>query len=78
MKRLDIVFGEVKDLPEDALWKLSGVTSNERYTTRAEKDQLAAKQVTIGRPRGHARGTDPDSEERQVVGHDTGRAPRHL
>jgi hypothetical protein len=50
VKRLDIVIGEVKELPEDALWKLSGVTSNERYITRAEKDQLAAKQLTIGRP----------------------------
>lgn len=50
VKRLDIVIGEVKELPEDALWKLSGVTSNERYVTRPEKDQLAAKQVTIGRP----------------------------
>lgn len=49
VKRLDIVIGEVKELPEGALWKLSGVTSNERYITRAEKDQLAAKQVTIGR-----------------------------
>jgi chlorite dismutase len=44
-----IVIGEVKELPENALWKLSGVTSNERYVTRPEKDQLAAKQVTIGR-----------------------------
>jgi chlorite dismutase len=44
VKRLDIVIGEV-----NALWKLSGVTSNERYVTRPEKDQLAAKQVTIGR-----------------------------
>jgi hypothetical protein len=50
VKRLDIVIGEVKELPENALWKLSGVTSNERYVTRPEKDQLAAKQVTIGRP----------------------------
>ena len=50
VKRLDIVIGEVKELAEDALWKLSGVTSNERYTSRAEKVQLAAQQVTIGRP----------------------------
>lgn len=50
VKRLDIVIGEVEELPEDALWKLSGLTSNERYITRAEKDQLVAKQVTIGRP----------------------------
>ena len=50
VKRLDIVIGEVKELPEDALWKLTGVTSNERYLTRPEKVQLAAKQVTIGRP----------------------------
>jgi hypothetical protein len=50
VKRLDIVIGEVKELPEDALWKLAGVTSHERYVTRAEKNELAAKQVTIGRP----------------------------
>ncbi len=49
VKRLDIVIGDVKELPDGALWKLSGLTSNERYITRAEKDQLAAKQVTIGR-----------------------------
>jgi hypothetical protein len=50
VKRLDIVIGEVKELPEDTLWKLAGVTSHERYVTRAEKNELAAKQVTIGRP----------------------------
>jgi chlorite dismutase len=50
VKRLDIVIGDVQELPDGALWKLSGVTSNERYITRTEKEQLAAKQVSIGRP----------------------------
>lgn len=31
-------------------WRLRGVTSNERYTTRAEKAQLAAVQAGLGRP----------------------------
>jgi Chlorite dismutase len=33
-----------------ATWILRGATSNERYVTRAEKDQLLAKQPTLGRP----------------------------
>ncbi|NCY20610.1 chlorite dismutase [bacterium] len=31
-------------------WKLEGVTSHERYTSRQEKDQLAAIQPPLGRP----------------------------
>ena len=34
-------------LPDGAAWVLRGVTSNERYVTRPEKDQLAAKQAAI-------------------------------
>jgi hypothetical protein len=32
-----------------AVWRLSGVTSNTRYTTRAETDALRARQEGIGR-----------------------------
>ena len=49
-KRLDIVEGAVTGRPAGAAWLLRGVTSNERYVTRAEKDRLAAKQVALGRP----------------------------
>ena len=31
-------------------WLLRGVTSNERYVVRAEKDELAARQPALGRP----------------------------
>ena len=31
-------------------WILRGVVSNQRYTTRSEQDQLAAKQEGLGRP----------------------------
>jgi len=48
--RLAIVNTAVAVLPEGAQWMLRGVTSNERYTTRAEKDQLVATQAAIGRP----------------------------
>lgn len=35
---------------DGAKWMLRGVTSNERYATRAEKDALAARQPPRGRP----------------------------
>ena len=48
MPRLSIHEGS---LPEtDGAWVLKGVTSNERYTTRAENEQLVAKQEPLGRP----------------------------
>ncbi len=50
VKRLSIGNAPVAILPDGGQWMLRGVTSNERYATRAEKDQLVAKQVAIGRP----------------------------
>lgn len=37
-------------MPEDASWLLRGITSNERYVRRGEKEQLVAKQPGLGRP----------------------------
>ena len=48
--RLDILNASVSVVPSTAKWVLRGVTSNERYATRVEKDRLVAKQVAIGRP----------------------------
>jgi Chlorite dismutase len=50
VEKLAIVPGAVSVLPDGAKWVLRGVTSNERYATRAEKDQLVKKQVALGRP----------------------------
>lgn len=36
--------------PAEAAWTLRGVTSNQRYTTRAEHDALAARPADLGRP----------------------------
>jgi chlorite dismutase len=36
--------------PQTATWVLRGLTSNERYTTRAEHEQLVARQEPLGRP----------------------------
>ncbi len=44
-ERLDIVNAAVAALPDGAKWILRGVTSNERYATRAEKDLLVKKQA---------------------------------
>ena len=50
VKRLDIVGGAVLPLPGGAKWALRGITSNERYVTRAEKEVLVKKQAALGRP----------------------------
>ena len=47
--RVAMVAGLAMDLPADAAWALHGVTSNDRYTTRAEKDALISKQAPVGR-----------------------------
>ncbi len=48
--RLEIVTETVPEVPDNAKWVLRGLTSNERYVTRAEKDQLTARQPALGRP----------------------------
>jgi chlorite dismutase len=46
---LNVVSGAVPEVPEGAKWLLRGLTSNERYVVRLEKDQLVAKQPNLGR-----------------------------
>jgi hypothetical protein len=48
--RVDIVAGAVAALPGAGRWMLRGVTSNDRYVTRDEKDRLIRKQAALGRP----------------------------
>lgn len=48
--RLDIVSGAVTAMPDGGTWLLRGVTSNDRYVTRAEKDYLVKTQAALGRP----------------------------
>ncbi|MBC8168120.1 MAG: chlorite dismutase family protein [Bryobacteraceae bacterium] len=48
--RLDIISGPLPLAPDGAMWILRGVTSNERYITRDEKELLVAKQTSLGRP----------------------------
>lgn len=40
----------VTESSEEVVWVLRGVTSNERYATRAEHEALAARQTALGRP----------------------------
>ncbi len=49
VERLEIINGSMLVLPTGARWQLRGVTSNERYATRAEKDVLVTKQTALGR-----------------------------
>jgi hypothetical protein len=51
VERIDIVNGAVATLPDGGKWMLRGVTSNDRYVTRAEKVQLVKKQAVLGRPK---------------------------
>jgi hypothetical protein len=48
--RLDIFTGAVAALPNGAKWMLRGVTSNDRYVDRDEKERLVQKQAALGRP----------------------------
>jgi chlorite dismutase len=48
--RMEVSLGMPASPPLGASWMLQGVTSNERYVTRSEKDQLVARQVGLGRP----------------------------
>ena len=47
--RLTVVAGAVTEPPQGASWLLRGITSNERYVIREEKDALVAKQEGLGR-----------------------------
>lgn len=48
--RVDVMRGSLAALPDGAKWMLRGMTSNERYVTREEQEQLAARQPRLGRP----------------------------
>jgi chlorite dismutase len=48
--KLEIFSGVPAPPSLDAGWILRGVTSNERYVTRQEKDLLVARQASLGRP----------------------------
>lgn len=50
VERVDIVTGAVTALPDGGKWMLRGVTSNDRYVTRGEKDHLIKTQAPLGRP----------------------------
>ncbi len=49
-ERVEITLGAVPPTPGGAAWALRGVTSNERYVTRPEKEALVKKQAALGRP----------------------------
>jgi hypothetical protein len=50
VERLAVVESSGDPIPAGAQWVLRGVTSNERYTTREERESLLAVQAPLGRP----------------------------
>ena len=48
--RLAIEHSHIAASPAGAAWLLRGVTSNQRYTTRAQQTQLSSVQPPLGRP----------------------------
>jgi len=48
--RLAVFDGDQTITPEDGVWLLRGVTSYERYVSRAEQSALVARQPDLGRP----------------------------
>ncbi len=49
VERLEVIEGEAVAVPPDAVWVLRGITSNERYVTRAEHAVLQERQQPLGR-----------------------------
>jgi len=49
-ERLNYETGNITPSSSSATWVLHGVTSNERYVTRSEKEELLLKQPALGRP----------------------------
>lgn len=48
--RLEIVSGAEAPSDPHAAWVLRGITSNERYVVREERNEIVAKQLRLGRP----------------------------
>lgn len=46
---LNVFAGAAAEAPRGARWLLRGLTSNERYVLREEKDRLVARQPGLGR-----------------------------
>ena len=49
-KRLNVISVSEVPLDTDAPWVLRGITSNERYVMREQKDKIVAKQQGLARP----------------------------
>lgn len=49
VNHVSVVAGDTA-LPTGAAWRLRGITSNDRYVTRNEKNELVASQPALGRP----------------------------
>lgn len=47
--RLESIPGRVTEQPQGTQWLFHGITSNERYVVREEKNHLVAKQPKLGR-----------------------------
>ena len=50
VRKLDIAAGAASSSDPRAAWVLRGITSNERYTVREERNQIVAKLLDTGRP----------------------------
>ncbi len=53
LKRVDriaVIEGNLAALPVEGKWLIRGVTSNDRYTTRKEREMLLSRQPALGRP----------------------------
>lgn len=49
-EKLDIISGPETSPRPEAVWRLRGITSNERYVDREEKTEIVDKQLPLGRP----------------------------
>ena len=76
-KRLNVVSASELQSETNAPWILRGITSNERYVMRAEKNEIVAKQQGLA-PRSNVRCANTDPEERSLVGAHARRTPERF
>ena len=71
--RAEIVDSLVASAPPGALWLLRGVTSNERYVTRGERQRLGGETARAWSVGSCPCGANPDPKVGRVVGAHSGR-----
>ncbi|EPL1001581.1 hypothetical protein M0I87_005040 [Pseudomonas aeruginosa] len=77
-KRLNVISASELQPETNAPWVLRGITSNERYVMREEKNEIVVKQQGLARPEATCAALIPIRKKRSLVGIHARRAPERF